>query len=480
MDTFPQNKRSTAPSTNRLPETVARLAARGLADGSWWQPGRATAGSILNRAGVPEPTLTQAVELASQFNGWALRGQGMAPDAHAVRVRVPAADGLSELVLDRRRSAEAGWEYRLQPAPPAPPAHKPRATAPRATAAAAAPAAAPALEAPAPAAEAPALDEAAALEAAPAPSPVEASVPPVTGTADEDAAPDAAPVVEPAAEASAAPAVESAPAAELAPAAPAVEASAEADAPGAPKRCAVPGCEGWGRTKGLCNSHYNRDLRARRAAAKAAAVPPAPCIEPGCQRAARIKGRCQPHYKRAYHQSTAERANERRRRRTAARRGEAPPPDLLEVQAAPVPQAGPVAEAEAKAAAVLAEAEVQARGLVADAEARAAALRAEAQRIAQAVVRTARRTLGAWVVLARDARGDATAAERRNAGGDRVCAIERDPRWGHWDVTVWPPPPVPGEPPAPEVLRLRAQTQRRAAVLADEAALGFTSSKSEV
>lgn len=98
-------------TANHLPGTCLRLAARGLAGGRWWTPGEATLGAVLTRAGVPSPTSEQAGDLASQVDGWALRGTLPSPEAGVLRLRVQGEHG-PVFTLDRRRGAD-GWEYRL-------------------------------------------------------------------------------------------------------------------------------------------------------------------------------------------------------------------------------------------------------------------------------------------------------------------------------------------------------------------------------
>lgn len=98
-------------TANHLPGTCLRLAARGLAGGRWWTPGEATLGAVLTRAGVPSPSSEQAGDLASQVDGWALRGKLPSPEAGVLRLRVQGEHG-PVFTLDRRRGAD-GWEYRL-------------------------------------------------------------------------------------------------------------------------------------------------------------------------------------------------------------------------------------------------------------------------------------------------------------------------------------------------------------------------------
>ena len=100
-----------AATGNHLPGTCLRLAARGLAGGAWWTPGEATVGAVLTRAGIPSPGSEQAGDLASQVDGWALRGKLPSPEAGVLRLRVQGEHG-PVFTMDRRRGP-AGWEYRL-------------------------------------------------------------------------------------------------------------------------------------------------------------------------------------------------------------------------------------------------------------------------------------------------------------------------------------------------------------------------------
>ncbi|CAB4124007.1 hypothetical protein UFOVP45_95 [uncultured Caudovirales phage] len=62
--------------------------------------------------------------------------------------------------------------------------------------------------------------------------------------------------------------------------------------------CSIDGCAGQIHARGLCNTHYNAQLRAtRKTEQEGKPVVPKICIEPDCQETQFKSYRCQPHFK---------------------------------------------------------------------------------------------------------------------------------------------------------------------------------------
>jgi hypothetical protein len=431
----------TAGHRNHLPTTCLRLAARGLAHGQWFSVGPETLNAVMARTGLPATERDQVAELASQVDGWALRGKLTAPEAGVLRLRVQGEHGPA-FTLDRRRGA-AAWEYRLwsggppteSPFPPSPqvaprPTSAPRWLRPERVVSG--------VERSAARDD----DEQPLQEAA-----VEAGTVEASAVATE----------EPSAEASA---VEAS----------TVEASAPsaAEAPGKPA-CSHEGCDAAARSRGMCNVHYNRDLRKQRAAAKEARraeAPPKPttCATEGCTAPVKTRGLCHRCHNRAYWRANADRLNQLR---TARNRGEALPARLDGDPALAADLAVAVREAEAKADALITAADAKAAALVAEAQRKADELRGTARRNAEGLRAQARLVAAPWTVIVRGPDQQITVVMRLDPDDAPVCRASRDETG--WAVTVRPP----ARSPAPEPVQLRAQTMAAALQLADAASAGF-------